>query len=138
MTGCRYFPYTLTLKSPAVITALGGDPNSSSTLAYIPGAAVRGAVAKAWAIPARTQPGRKNSRSSSSVERSVISMPTLLRTASGLSPFRYPCGGKRMMRQPTAGWMPSILPPLTGVPRRARNRMNAGRKNNWRRSSKDF
>lgn len=59
MTGCRYFPYTLTLKSPAVITALGGDPNSSSTLAYIPGAAVRGAVARALGDPGADTAGQK-------------------------------------------------------------------------------
>ena len=47
----RYLPYTLTLQSPAVITALGGDPNSSTTLPFIPGAAVRGAVARALGDP---------------------------------------------------------------------------------------
>ncbi len=51
MTFHRYLPYTLTLQSPAIITALGGDPNSSSTLPFIPGAAVRGAVAKALGDP---------------------------------------------------------------------------------------
>ena len=47
----RYLPYTLTLNSPAIITALGGDPNSSSSLPFIPGAAVRGAVAKVLGDP---------------------------------------------------------------------------------------
>jgi len=51
MTCYRYLPYTLTLKSPAIITALGGDPNSSSTLAFVAGAALRGAVAKALGDP---------------------------------------------------------------------------------------
>jgi len=47
----RYVPYTLTLNSPAIVTALGGDPNSSSCLPFIPGAAVRGAVAAALGDP---------------------------------------------------------------------------------------
>ncbi len=47
----RYLPYTLTLQSPAIISALGGDPNSSSTLPFIPGAAVRGAMAKSLGDP---------------------------------------------------------------------------------------
>jgi CRISPR-associated protein Csx10 len=51
MNHCRYLPYTLTLSSPAIITTLGGDPNSSSSLSYIPGSAVRGAVAKALGDP---------------------------------------------------------------------------------------
>jgi CRISPR-associated protein Csx10 len=51
MTCYRYLPYTLTLKSPAIITTLGGDPNSSSTLPFIPGSAVRGAVARALGDP---------------------------------------------------------------------------------------
>lgn len=51
MTFYRYLPYTLTLKSRAIITALGGDPNSSSTLPFIPGASVRGAVARVLGDP---------------------------------------------------------------------------------------
>lgn len=47
----RYLPYTLMLESPAILTALGGDPNSASTLLFIPGSAVRGAVAKALGDP---------------------------------------------------------------------------------------
>ncbi|HQH74104.1 MAG TPA: hypothetical protein PK360_18660, partial [bacterium] len=47
----RYIPYTLTLKSPAIIAALGSDPNSTSCLSFIPGSAVRGAVAKALGDP---------------------------------------------------------------------------------------
>lgn len=53
----RYLPYTLTLNSPAIVTALGGDPNSSLCLPFIPGAAVRGAVAAALG-----DPGADNSR----------------------------------------------------------------------------
>jgi len=51
MTLYRYLPFTITLKSPAVITAPGGDPNSSSTLPFIPGTGVRGAVAKSLGDP---------------------------------------------------------------------------------------
>lgn len=51
MTLYRYLPYTLTLNSSAVITSLGGDPNSSLTLPFIPGASVRGAVARALGDP---------------------------------------------------------------------------------------
>jgi hypothetical protein len=40
-----YLPFTLTLRSPAALTALGGDPNSR-TLPYIPGSALRGALAR--------------------------------------------------------------------------------------------
>ncbi|MCL4218993.1 MAG: hypothetical protein KJ052_18585, partial [Candidatus Hydrogenedentes bacterium] len=43
----RYIPYVLTLKSPAIISELSGDPNSASTMSYIPGASIRGAVAAA-------------------------------------------------------------------------------------------
>ncbi|NLI82933.1 MAG: hypothetical protein GX443_14765 [Deltaproteobacteria bacterium] len=49
----RYLSYTLTLGSPAILSALGGDPNSSSTLLFIPGPAVRGALAKALGDPGR-------------------------------------------------------------------------------------
>lgn len=51
MTLYRYLAYNLTLQSPAIITIPGGDPNSSSTLPYIPGTAVRGSVAKALGDP---------------------------------------------------------------------------------------
>lgn len=51
MNHCRYLPYTLTLRSPAIMTALGGDPNSSLTLPFIPGAAIRGVVAKVLGDP---------------------------------------------------------------------------------------
>lgn len=51
MSVCCYVPYTLTLKAPAILTALGGNPNSSSSLPFIPGSALRGAVAKALGDP---------------------------------------------------------------------------------------
>lgn len=47
----RYLSYTLTMQSPAIISALGGDPNSSSTLPFIPGSTVRGAVARVLGDP---------------------------------------------------------------------------------------
>lgn len=47
----QYWPYTLTLRSPVIISAPGGDPNSSLTLSWIPGAALRGAVAAAFGDP---------------------------------------------------------------------------------------
>ncbi|MCZ7664449.1 MAG: hypothetical protein M5U22_16645 [Thermoleophilia bacterium] len=36
----RYLPCTLSLQSPAVLTSLGGDPNTSRTLPFIPGSAL--------------------------------------------------------------------------------------------------
>lgn len=47
-----YLPYTISLNSPAIVTTQGGDPNSSSTLSYISGAVMRGAVAKVLGDPA--------------------------------------------------------------------------------------
>ena len=47
----RYAPYTLSLRSPAVLTSLGGDPNSSRTLSFIPGSAIRGAAARGLGDP---------------------------------------------------------------------------------------
>lgn len=41
----RYYPYTLTLGSPLVLTSPGGDPNSAESMDFIPGSAIRGAVA---------------------------------------------------------------------------------------------
>lgn len=40
-----YYSYTLTLKSPLIVSAPAGDPNSASTYFYIPGSYIRGAVA---------------------------------------------------------------------------------------------
>lgn len=40
-----YLLYTLTLRSPAIVSALSGDPNSAATQPFIPGSAIRGAVA---------------------------------------------------------------------------------------------
>lgn len=45
------FRYTLKLTAPAVLTGVGGDPNSASSLNYIPGSALRGAVAACLGAP---------------------------------------------------------------------------------------
>src|SRR5262245_57167720 len=42
----RYYPYTLTLEAPLLLAALEADPNSACSLDFIPGGAVRGAVAR--------------------------------------------------------------------------------------------
>ena len=47
----RYLSYTLRLESPALLTSLGGDPNSSQSLSYIPGTALRGVVARGLGDP---------------------------------------------------------------------------------------
>ena len=41
----RFYPYTLTLEAPLLITSLEGDPNSARSLEFIPGSSIRGAVA---------------------------------------------------------------------------------------------
>lgn len=41
----KYLPYSLTLNAPAIVTTLSGDPNSAATQMFIPGNAVRGALA---------------------------------------------------------------------------------------------
>ena len=41
----RYLPFTLALRAPAILNFLGGDPNSAATLTFIPGGAIRGALA---------------------------------------------------------------------------------------------
>lgn len=46
-----YLSFTLSLRAPAVITSIGGDPNSSRTLPFISGSALRGAVARALGDP---------------------------------------------------------------------------------------
>lgn len=53
----RYLPYTLSLRAPAVLTSLGGDPSSSRTLPFIPGSALRGAAARGLGDP-RADVGR--------------------------------------------------------------------------------
>lgn len=40
-----YLRFDLTLRSPAIVSTLSGDPNSSATQRFIPGGAIRGAVA---------------------------------------------------------------------------------------------
>jgi CRISPR-associated protein Csx10 len=49
----RYLPFTLTLRSPAVISSLAGEQNSTRTLPFIPGSALRGAVARTFGDPGR-------------------------------------------------------------------------------------
>ncbi len=44
-TASTYLHYTLTLRSPAIASTLSGDPNSAATQPFIPGGAIRGAVA---------------------------------------------------------------------------------------------
>lgn len=40
-----FLPYRLTLRAPAIASAHSGDPNSAATQPFIPGGAIRGAVA---------------------------------------------------------------------------------------------
>ncbi|HEX9733123.1 MAG TPA: hypothetical protein VGG06_14185 [Thermoanaerobaculia bacterium] len=49
----RYLPFTLTLRSPAVISSLAGEQNSTRTLPFISGSALRGAVARTFGDPGR-------------------------------------------------------------------------------------
>lgn len=48
---CRYLPYTLSLRAPAVLSSIEGDPNSLQTLPFIPGSAMRGAAARGLGDP---------------------------------------------------------------------------------------
>ena len=41
----RFYPYSLTLQAPLLITSLEGDPNSARSLDFIPGSSIRGAFA---------------------------------------------------------------------------------------------
>jgi CRISPR-associated protein Csx10 len=41
----RYHPFRLTLRAPALLTGLDGDPNSAFTLDHVPGSVLRGVVA---------------------------------------------------------------------------------------------
>ncbi len=43
----RYLRYQLTLRAPLLVTRHDGDPNSARTASYLPGSAIRGAVAAA-------------------------------------------------------------------------------------------
>ena len=45
------FPYSITLQAPTIITAPGHRRFSASTLNYIPGSAIRGAVASRLGDP---------------------------------------------------------------------------------------
>jgi hypothetical protein len=56
-----YLPFTLTLRSRAVLTVLGSDPNSARTLPYILGSAPRGALAQASPIRAAILSARASS-----------------------------------------------------------------------------
>lgn len=47
----RYFPFQLSLQSPLLATGPDGDPNSATTLPYIPGSLIRGAVARGLGDP---------------------------------------------------------------------------------------
>ncbi len=49
----RYLPYTLRLYAPAVLTAFRGNSNTSRSLPFIPGAAMRGAAARGLGNPGR-------------------------------------------------------------------------------------
>jgi CRISPR-associated protein Csx10 len=46
----RYYPLTLTLDAPLLLTTLEGDPNSAESLDFIPGSSLRGAVARALCV----------------------------------------------------------------------------------------
>jgi len=52
-----FVPFTLTLRAPAVLTGLDGDPDSARSLEHIPGSVIRGAVARALGDPG-TDPER--------------------------------------------------------------------------------
>ncbi len=51
MTETRLVPFTLELEARAVLTAPGGSPDSASSLDFVPGSVVRGAVARALPGP---------------------------------------------------------------------------------------
>jgi CRISPR-associated protein Csx10 len=46
----RYYPLTLTLDAPLLLTTMEGDPNSAESLDFIPGSSIRGAVARALCV----------------------------------------------------------------------------------------
>lgn len=43
----KYLPFRFVLKSPTLITALDGDPNSAVSMSYIPGSTIKGVLASA-------------------------------------------------------------------------------------------
>jgi len=43
-----FIPIAFQLDAPAIFSTLGGDPNSAMTYPYIPGSALRGALAQVW------------------------------------------------------------------------------------------
>jgi CRISPR-associated protein Csx10 len=98
-----YLPFVLSLRSPAVLTALGGDPNSARTLPYIPGSALRGALARALG-----DPGSDGERSSQ--------FRTLVLDGTVRFLNAYPrAGGWRALPAPVSWRMDKTAPPdLTG------------------------
>jgi CRISPR-associated protein Csx10 len=55
----RYIPFDLTLHSPLLLSDVGADPNSSVSLPYVSGAAIRGVVARNIGDPSRNPEKRK-------------------------------------------------------------------------------
>ena len=47
------YPYTLTLQAPALLAGLEGDASGARSLPYIPGGAIRGAVARSLTATGR-------------------------------------------------------------------------------------
>jgi CRISPR-associated protein Csx10 len=95
----RYVPYTLSLRAPATLTSLAGDPNSSSTLPFIPGSALRGATARGLGDPGGDPDRRESFRQlilDGTVRflnaypraggRRALPMPVSLRTDKNLEP----------------------------------------------------
>lgn len=72
MTTYRYVPFTLELQSPAIVTTLSGDPNSSRTQPFIPGAAIRGAAAKAITVRKSSQAGT-GQKSEDDIQQLILS-----------------------------------------------------------------
>lgn len=59
----RYLPYTISLGAPVIFSSLGGDPNSSRALPFIPGSALRGAAAHGLGDPAADPAQQREFRS---------------------------------------------------------------------------
>jgi CRISPR-associated protein Csx10 len=53
MTVTRLYPFTLTLRSPALFPGVDGDASGARSLLYVPGSSVRGAVARALTAAGR-------------------------------------------------------------------------------------
>lgn len=52
----KYLPFRFVLKSPTLITALDGDPNSSVSMSYIPGSTIKGVLASVFLEQAEKNP----------------------------------------------------------------------------------